>query len=89
VTLVGDSGIGKTTVCNLISKFYEPDYGTIIIDGIDIKKYSLQYLRKQIGIVQQDVFLFNESIEDNIKYGNLTSTKQEIIEAARKANIHE
>lgn len=89
VALVGDSGVGKTTICNLISRFYELEKGSITIDNIDIKKYPLQYLRKQIGIVQQDVFLFNDTIENNIRYGNILATKDEIIHAAKKANIHE
>lgn len=89
VALVGDSGVGKTTICNLISRFYELEEGSITIDNIDIKKYPLQYLRKQIGIVQQDVFLFNDTIENNIRYGNILATKEEIIHAAKKANIHE
>lgn len=89
VALVGDSGVGKTTICNLLSRFYEPEEGSITIDNMDIKKYPLHSLRKQIGIVQQDVFLFNDTIENNIRYGNILATKEEIIHAAKKANIHE
>ncbi|HWQ57854.1 MAG TPA: ABC transporter ATP-binding protein [Clostridia bacterium] len=89
VALVGPSGGGKTTLCNLIPRFYEIDSGRITIDGIDIRDLTRYSLRKNIGIVQQDVFLFNGSIRENIAYGNLDASESEIIDAAKKANIHD
>jgi len=89
VALVGPSGGGKTTLCNLIPRFYEIDNGRITIDGIDIRDLSRYSLRRNIGIVQQDVFLFNGTIRENIAYGNLDASEEEIIDAARKANIHD
>ncbi|MBQ3493768.1 MAG: ABC transporter ATP-binding protein [Clostridia bacterium] len=87
--LVGPSGGGKTTVCHLIPRFYEVEHGTIYVDGKDIKTVTAQSLRKNIGIVQQDVYLFNASIRENILYGRPDATEEEIIEAAKRANIHE
>ncbi len=89
VALVGPSGGGKTTICHLIPRFYEILEGSIKIDGIDIRDYSLRSLRQNIGIVTQDVFLFGGSVKDNIAYGNLSATDDEIIEAAKAANIHD
>lgn len=89
VALVGPSGGGKTTLCHLIPRFYEVDEGRITVDGYDIKELSRHSLRKNIGIVQQDVFLFNGSIKENIAYGDFTATDDEIVEAAKKANIHD
>ena len=89
VALVGPSGGGKTTICHLIPHFYEPDSGRITIDGVDIRDISFSSLRSSIGIVQQDVFLFTGSIRDNIAYGRLDATDEEIVEAAIRANIHE
>ena len=89
LALVGPSGSGKTTMCHLIPRFYDVDSGRITIDGIDITKISRYNLRKNIGMVAQDVFLFNGTIRENIAYGNLDSTDEEIIEAAKKANIHD
>lgn len=89
VALVGPSGGGKTTLCNLIPRFYELDEGSITIDGIDIRDLTRLSLRQNIGIVAQDVFLFNGTIRENIAYGNLDATDEEIIEAAKKAYIHE
>lgn len=87
--LVGASGGGKTTICNLIPRFYEITGGKITLDGIDIKNIKLNSLRKQIGIVQQDVFLFAGTVRDNIAYGRLNATDEEIIEAAKRAEIHD
>ena len=87
--LVGLSGGGKTTICNLLPRFYEVTDGKIFIDGIDIKDIKLKSLRKQIGIVQQDVFLFAGSIKENIAYGKPNATDEEIIEAAKLSEIHE
>ncbi len=87
--LVGPSGGGKTTICHLIPNFYKIEQGSILIDGMDIRKLTLDSLRKNIGIVQQDVYLFNSSIRDNILYGRLDATDEEVIEAAKRANIHD
>ncbi len=87
--LVGPSGGGKTTVCHLIPHFYSIESGKILIDGLEISQISLESLRRNIGIVQQDVFLFNASIRDNILYGRLDATDEEIVEAAKRANIHD
>ena len=89
LALVGPSGGGKTTICHLIPNFYKITDGEIFIDGQNINDCTLDSLRKNIGIVQQDVFLFNGSIYDNIVYGKLDATMEEVIAAARKANIHE
>ena len=84
---VGPSGAGKTTICSLIPRFYDIDGGSIAIDGIDIRDMTKESLRKQIGIVQQDVFLFTGTIRENIAYGRLDATFEEIREAARKAHL--
>ncbi len=89
LALVGPSGGGKTTLCNLIPRFYDVTDGRILIDGEDIKKYTLKSLRSNIGIVQQDVYLFSGTIRENILYGNLNATEEEVIEAAKKAEAHE
>ena len=91
LALVGPSGGGKTTLCHLLPNFYRlaEGSGTIYIDGTDIREFSLESLRKNIGIVQQDVFLFVGSIRDNILYGRPDATEEEMIEAARRANIHD
>lgn len=89
VALVGPSGGGKTTLCNLIPRFYEVDEGRITIDGRNIQDLTRYSLRRNIGIVQQDVFLFNGTIRENIAYGNLDATEEEIVAAAKKANIHD
>lgn len=86
IALVGESGVGKSTICSLIPRFYDILEGSIKIDGIDIKDVTLKSLRDNIGIVQQDVYLFNGDIYENINYGNLNATKEEIIEAAKRAN---
>lgn len=87
--LVGPSGGGKTTVCHLIPRFYQIEQGNIYIDGKEIRDLTAESIRKNIGIVQQDVYLFNASIRDNILYGRPDATEEEIIEAAKRANIHE
>ena len=89
VALVGPSGGGKTTICHLIPKFYQLSEGAITIDGHNINDLTLESLRRNIGIVQQDVFLFNGTIRDNILYGRLDATEEEVIEAAKRANIHD
>lgn len=87
VAFVGPSGAGKTTICSLLPRFYEVNEGSITIDGIDIRKMTLASLRKQIGIVQQDVFLFSGTIRENIAYGKLDASMDEIWEAARRARL--
>lgn len=89
--LVGPSGGGKTTVCHLLPRFYPLDEGkgSILIDGQDIRHVTMQSLRRHIGIVQQDVFLFAGSIRDNIRYGSVNAEEEAVIEAAKKANLHE
>lgn len=89
IALVGPSGSGKTTICSLLPRFYDVSGGCITIDGKDVRKLTLQSLRNQIGLVQQDVYLFCGSIRENIAYGRPDASMEEIIEAAKKANIHE
>lgn len=89
VALVGSSGAGKTTLCSLIPRFYEVTFGTVYVDDVDIRQYSLKSLRKNIGVVQQDVYLFAGTVIDNIRYGRPDATREEIIEAAKSANAHE
>lgn len=89
IALVGPSGSGKTTICSLLPRFYDVSGGRIIIDGKDVRKLTLQSLRNQIGLVQQDVYLFCGSIRENIAYGRPDASMKEIVEAAKKANIHE
>src|SRR5690606_3590300 len=87
VAFVGPSGAGKTTICSLLPRFYEVTAGRITIDGIDIRDMSLASLRRQIGVVQQDVFLFSGTIRENIAYGRLDASDTEILEAARRARL--
>lgn len=89
VALVGSSGTGKTTLCSLIPRFYEVTSGSIFIDGMDIRKMTMKSLRRNIGIVQQDVYLFAGTILENIRYGKPSATNEEVIEAAKNANAHE
>lgn len=89
VAIVGPSGAGKTTLCALIPRFYEVEEGTVSIDGIDVRKASIASLRKAVGLVQQDVFLFSGTVRDNIAYGRLGASDGEIREAARAANALE
>lgn len=89
VAVVGETGSGKTTIANLIARFYDVSSGSIKIDGIDVRDYSIESLRKNIGVVTQDPILFNETIADNIAYGNGSASREEIIAAAKLANAHE
>lgn len=89
IALVGSSGAGKTTICSLLPRFYEVSGGNIFIDGQNIKDIKLNSLRQNIGIVQQDVYLFAGTILDNIRYGRFDATDEEVIEAAKKANAHD
>ena len=87
--LVGPSGGGKTTICHLIPHFYDVVSGQILLDGKEIHTLTLESLRQNIGIVQQDIYLFNDSMRENIRYGKPDATEEEIIEAAKRANIHD
>jgi ATP-binding cassette subfamily B protein len=89
LAVAGPSGGGKTTLCNLIPRFYTLDSGRILLDGTDIEKIKLESLRRNIGMVQQDVFLFAGTIGDNIMYGNPYASYEEMVEAAKKARIHD
>lgn len=89
IALVGSSGVGKTTMCSLIPRFYEVSEGLITVDGIDIRDIRLKSLRKNIGIVQQDVYLFAGTVLDNIRYGYADATDEDIIRAAKNANAHD
>ena len=87
--LVGPSGGGKTTICHLIPHFYDVESGEILLDGQEIHSLTLESVRRNIGIVQQDIYLFNDSIRENIRYGKLDATDEEIVLAAKRANIHD
>lgn len=87
--LVGPSGGGKTTICHLIPHFYDVVSGEILLDGKEIHTLTMESLRRNIGIVQQDIYLFNDSMKENIRYGKLDATEEEIIAAAKMANIHD
>jgi ATP-binding cassette subfamily B protein len=89
IALVGPSGVGKTTLCSLIPRFYDVTEGEILIDGRDIREINLRSLRRQIGVVQQDVYLFAGTVADNIRYGKRDASRDEIIAAAQKANAHD
>ena len=89
IALVGPSGSGKTTICSLLPRFYDVTEGRVTIDGNDVRKLTLESLRSQIGLVSQDVYLFGGSIKDNIAYGKPDATMDEIVGAAKKANIHD
>lgn len=89
IALVGPSGSGKTTICSLLPRFYDVTEGRVTIDGNDVRKLTLESLRSQIGLVSQDVYLFGGSIKDNIAYGKPGATMEEIVDAAKKANIHD
>jgi len=89
IALVGHSGGGKTTICHLIPNFYKVENGEVLIDGINVNDITFDSLRQNIGIVQQDVFLFGGTVRDNILYGRPSATEEEMIEAAKKANIHD
>lgn len=89
IALVGPSGSGKTTICSLLPRFYDVTEGRVTIDGNDVRKLTLESLRSQIGLVSQDIYLFGGSIKDNIAYGKPDATMDEIVDAAKKANIHD
>jgi ATP-binding cassette subfamily B protein len=89
VAIIGETGVGKSTISRLIPRFYEVNQGEILIDDVPIKQYELSSLRRAIGHVQQDVFIFYGTIKDNILYGKPDATDEEVIEAAKRANIHD
>ena len=89
LAIVGPSGAGKTTICNLIPRFYDVDAGSVTVDGIDVRDIKIKSLRENIGIVQQDVYLFSGTVKDNIGYGKSTASDREIIEAAKLAGAYE
>ena len=89
VALVGPSGAGKTTLLNLIPRFYDPQKGTIFLDGTDIREYRIKSLREQISLVPQEVHLFGTSVKENIRYGNLNASDEQVVDAAMAANAHE
>jgi ATP-binding cassette subfamily B protein len=89
IALVGPTGAGKTTIVNLISRFYETTEGNVKIDGIDVKDVTMTSLRGQMGIMMQDAFIFSGTIMDNIRYGRSDATEEEVIEAAKAVNAHE
>nr|HML47377.1 ATP-binding cassette domain-containing protein [Clostridia bacterium] len=87
--VVGSSGVGKTTLCALIPRFYDVTSGRILLDGMDIRKIRLQDLRGSIGVVQQEVYLFSGTVLENIRYGRPDATLEEVVEAAKQANAHD
>jgi ATP-binding cassette subfamily B protein len=89
VALVGETGVGKSTISKLIPRFYDVNQGQVLIDGIDVKDFDIYSLRSHIGHVQQDVYIFFGSIKDNILYGRPDATFEEVVDAAKKANIHD
>ena len=89
IALVGQSGGGKTTICHLIPAFYRVDRGIVLLDGINVNDITFSSLRKSIGIVQQDVFLFGGSVKDNILYGRPDASFEDVVAAAKRANIHD
>lgn len=89
VTIIGPSGLGKTTLASLLLKFYSPESGAIYLDGHDLNDLDTVWLRQQIGFVSQEIFLFDDTIENNIRYSRPAATREEVVEAAKKANIHD
>jgi ATP-binding cassette subfamily B protein len=89
VAFVGPSGAGKTTITNLVPRFYEPQSGAVLIDGIDVRGVTLASLRRDIGIVAQETYLFHDTIAANLRYGKLEATDEEMIAAAKAASIHD
>lgn len=89
IALVGPTGAGKTTIVNLISRFYDIEQGKILIDGYDLTKVSMNSLRRQMGVMTQDNFIFHGTVRDNILYGKLDATDEEVIAAAKAVNAHD
>lgn len=86
IAVVGESGAGKSTFISLIMRFYDPEFGTVLVDGIDVRSYKICELRERIGLVMQEPTLFNYSIKENVLYGNSTASNTEIVDAVRVAN---
>ncbi|MDZ7691110.1 MAG: ATP-binding cassette domain-containing protein [Balneolaceae bacterium] len=89
IALVGPSGAGKTTLLNLIPRFYDPQQGAVVVDGYDIKDLKVKSLRGHISIVPQEIYLFGTTIKENIRYGNLEASDEQIVQAAKDANAHD
>src|SRR5947207_7084410 len=89
IALVGPSGAGKTTLCNLIARFYDPSAGSVLLDGVDLRDITADSYRRLLGIVEQDTFLFDGTIAENIAYGRRGATPDQISQAAKLANAHE
>ena len=89
VALVGASGVGKTTLCSLIPRFYQPEEGQVLLDGVPVQSVTLSSLRRNIGLVQQDVYLFTGTVAENIAYGRPGASREEVVEAAKKAGAHD
>jgi len=89
IAIVGESGSGKSTLINLVMRFYDPEIGTVLIDGVDVKKYRVSELRSKMGLVMQEPTLFNYNIKDNILYGNAKASDKQIYNAASTANALE
>jgi subfamily B ATP-binding cassette protein MsbA len=89
IALVGSSGAGKSTLAGLIPRFYDPTSGAVLIDGVDIREYSQSSLRSQIAMVTQETFLFNDTVRNNIAYGNINASEEKIMEASRAALAHD
>ena len=89
IAIVGPTGAGKSTIINLISRFYDANEGRVLLDGYDVKDVSIESLRKQVGTMTQENFIFSGTVKDNIRYGKLDATDEEIIEAAKAVNAHE
>jgi ATP-binding cassette subfamily B protein/subfamily B ATP-binding cassette protein MsbA len=89
IALVGPSGAGKTTLCNLIARFYDPTSGDILLDGRDLRNITIESYRRLLGIVEQDTFLFDGTIAENVSYGRRNATIEQVMEAARQANAHD
>ena len=89
IALVGPTGAGKTTIINLLSRFYDVNEGSVKVDGYDVRDVTLESLRSQMGVMLQDTFIFSGTIMENIRYGNLAATEEEIIEAAKIVRAHE
>ncbi|MCQ3915333.1 MAG: ATP-binding cassette domain-containing protein [Mycoplasmoidaceae bacterium] len=89
VAIVGPTGAGKTTITNLVTKFYDPDSGKLLFDDVPVEKISRKYLRQNIAVILQDSFLFAESVKANLRYGRLDATDKEIVAAAKQAHLHD
>ena len=89
IAIVGESGQGKSTFINLVMRFYDPDFGQVLIDGVDVKSYNLKALRERMGLVMQEPTLFNYTVKENILYGNVNASNKEVTDAVKIANATE